>query len=152
MNKENVLFKITINLESASEELLFHGHDQPDLVCQRFAVKHNLSNAELTKLIEGVNSCIENLAKSEQELTTESPEKSTTKESPPSSKLKNSEKSPSTVKKNPYYHKKECSKLINPSVKLLETATTKHKRFKLLTTIIAPKREIYSFQPNINKV
>ena len=44
MNKDDVLFKITINLENKLEELLFHGHDQPDLICHSFAVKNNLSN------------------------------------------------------------------------------------------------------------
>ena len=145
MSQNNVLFKITVQLENNTKDIVFHGCDQPELLCQEFAKNNNLSETQLKNLIDGVNSCIEDLAKknssfNEIENFNQIPLKNTRI-------LKNN-----TLKgKVTTHHYKNCSKQMNSTLKLLENAKTKSKRCRLLTALATANKETYSFNPNINK-
>ena len=155
MSTENVLFKITVKLENRTEELLFHGYDQPEVICLEFGKKNNLSEDEIQKLIEGISSCIEDIAENKsntpiellnegEETSRISPMMQTTRISPHISKEE------LTTGKNHAKKSRKCAKLVNPSVKLLENISSKHSRYKLLMNF-ASKKEICSFHPEINK-
>ena len=124
MSQNNVLFKITVQLENNTKDIVFHGCDQPELLCQEFAKNNNLSETQLKNLIDGVNSCIEDLAKknssfNEIENFNQIPLKNTRI-------LKNN-----TLKgKVTTHHYKNCSKQMNSTLKLLENANNYEEDIK----------------------
>lgn len=145
MNQDTILFRITVNLENTSEELLFHGYDQPELICEEFAMRNKLSTEHFEKLIGVVNACIADLV----DTTSEKDSEIVSKEN--SSSPEKNIPQRRLLKQSLQVYKKDCSKVANPSIKLLESATSKHKRFQLLTNLCSTKKEIYSFHPEISK-
>lgn len=141
MIEETPLFKITVQIKDKFEELLVHGYDQPEQLCNDFAIKHGLSEEDYDQLLAGVNSYIDILAVGGDES--------------PEILVKTSHTSPASIKpspgKRPSSHKiKVCSHDINPKVKILESAT-KRQRFNILTKCISPEKEVFLFKPQISK-
>jgi hypothetical protein len=149
MEEDSILFKLNVKIGSRSEELLVHGYDQPELLCEQFAHKHSLSSNALNALLEGVNKCIENIAKSIET----SPVFSSPKSQKVESSLNTTVKQPhiaNGARCNSYKHK-ICTNEPNPAVKILENASSKKKRCRLLTSLASPSKEIYTFHPEISK-
>ena len=146
-DSDNVLFKISIELDDKTEYLLVHGDDQPEILCEEFAKANNLNSEQQQKLLEGINECIENLARSQE--NTEKPSQSiqelfldnNSKKTPKKKHLKKT-----SLKKPQALHKNCLS--TNPVLTHLESANSRHKRFRIL---VQPKCEVFSFHPEINK-
>lgn len=134
MKSENVLFKISVVVGDKVEELLVHGNDCPEVICEEFANTHKLSEKGRIELLTGINSCIDELAKSFNE---------------------NSQKTNSPVSKssNNIFSRLSQPKSLNqgtsPSLRLLESADSKQKRYHLLCK--HKKQVANTFKPELSK-
>ena len=134
MNSENVLFKISVVVGDKVEELLVHGDDCPEIICEEFANIHKLSEKGQKELLIGINSCIDELARS----LNEPSQKSSSPVSKSSTNIFSRLSQPKSLNQGP-----------SPSLQLLESANSTHKRYHLLCK---HKRQVIStFKPELSK-
>jgi hypothetical protein len=132
----DVLFKICVQLENRSEEILVHGYDRPEELCKEFTLKHSIPQSESHKLLQKINACIADLASPKPQLSQIITPKKL------QSSVKNYSKKASKIEK-------PCFKHLDPSLKLLESSISRKKRCKLL--VAASQKTIPTFRPEISK-
>lgn len=133
MNSSRVLFKISVHVGDKEEDLLVHGSDCPELICEEFAKTHKLSLKAQEELLTGINSCIDELA--------QSPNHNSTSFASPTSQA-SSVFLRLSKPKSPMQGS-------SPALHQLESANSTKKRYHLLCK--HKKQSTHSFKPELNK-
>lgn len=133
MNSSRALFKISVHIGDQVEDLLIHGSDCPELLCEEFAKTHQLSEKAQTELLTGINSCIDDLAQSQS--------------------LKSINPSPSASQASSVFLRlskpKTPIQAASPALHQLESANSTKKRYHLLCK--HKKQSTHSFKPELNQ-